>query len=331
MKAIQIVTKGITELCDIPKPVCTDDTMIVKVSYTGLTNGTDRNCLMGMTLWTGVWPYMGINYQHAGVVVETGKNIKNFKVGDHVFVGGVFCGYVHYVQAREDEIVVKLPDEFPLREAALLGVCGVGYHANIRAATQPEDKVIIFGAGVIGLNALQGALAHGAEVYIADVDDKRLEMAKKLGAFGVYNTSTQEGRDACEANGPYTLAFEITGARAIEEFLVGPGFSQAPGTYSSAKCLAHGSRVVMVAGRKDVQYNFNEAESRELTIIHNAHYTADDLKNIIRHVQCGRISLSKLITNEFTYKEGVKMFDTLRDNPADLIGTIINWTNVEDE
>ncbi|MGI6118402.1 MAG: zinc-dependent alcohol dehydrogenase [Bilifractor sp.] len=331
MKAIRFASKGVAELCELPKPVCTDDTMIIEVKYTGVTNGTDRNCFMGMTLALGSWPDMGVNYQHAGVVIEVGKNIRNFKVGDHVFAGGVFVGYVHYIAAHEDDIVVKLPDDFPLKQAALLGVCGVGYHANVRANTRPHDKVVVFGAGVIGINAMQGALAHGAEVYICDVDDRRLDMAMKLGAYGAFNTSTKEGKDAVEALGPFSLAFEVTGAHPVEVFLIGPGFSTRPGTVSSAKCLTTGSRVVMVAGRKDVQYNFNEAEMRELTIIHNTHYNATDIKNIIRHVQAGRMSIEGFMTNEFKYSEGVQLFNIIRDNPSELMGTVVNWSDCGDD
>jgi threonine dehydrogenase-like Zn-dependent dehydrogenase len=189
--------------------------------------------------------------------------------------------------------------------------------------------VIVFGAGVIGLNTMQGALAHGAEVYIADIDDSRLAIAEKLGADGVFNSSTQEGKAAIEANGPYSLAFEVTGAHAIEEFLIGPGFSTRPGTQSKSKCLTQGSRVVMVAGRKDVQYNFNEAEMRELTIIHNTHFTANDVYNIIRHVQQNRMNISGFLTRVYPYAQGVEMFDMLRDNPAKLMGTVVDWSGVE--
>jgi hypothetical protein len=53
MKAILFMSKGVAELCELEKPQCTDDTMIAKVHYTGLTNGTDRNTFMGMTLAQG--------------------------------------------------------------------------------------------------------------------------------------------------------------------------------------------------------------------------------------------------------------------------------------
>lgn len=331
MQAIRFASKGVAELCELEKPKCTDDTMLVKVHYTGLTNGTDRNTFMGMTLAQGWWPDMGVNYQHVGEVIEVGRNITKFKVGDFVFAGGVFVGYVHFIAPHEDDIVVKIPDGFDLKEAALLGVCGVGYHANVRAKTKPGDKVIVFGAGVIGLNVMQGALAHGAEVYIADIDDGRLEIAKKLGADGVFNTSTPQGKAAVEAMGPYSLAFEVTGVHAIEEFLIGPGFSTRPGTHSQAKCLVAGSRVVMVAGRKDVQYNFNEAEMRELDIIHNTHFDKNDIQNIIRHVQRGRMNISNFLTKVYPYAQGTEMFDTLRDEPAKLMGTVIDWTGVKGE
>jgi 2-desacetyl-2-hydroxyethyl bacteriochlorophyllide A dehydrogenase len=326
MKGLLWTSKGVTEIVDYERPVCSDNTMLVQVLYSGLSNGTERNALTGGTYSLGSWPDI-FNYQAVVKVIECGKNIKKYKVGDILF-SGEFQGYAQYRLLREGDLIVKLPDGFDLEAAALLGVCGVGYQANVRAQTKPCDNVLIMGAGLVGLFTMQGALAHGARVTIADIDDKRLEYARSLGADLAVNNGTDEGRKTIEENGPYSLVFEVTGVQSVVDYIIGPGWNLRPGGESKAKCITDHTRIVMVAGRQNVSYNFNEAESRQLTIIHNTHFTADDLKQLVRFINKGTIKIRPLITRIVPFKDSVQIFDTLRDNPNELLGTVFDWSDV---
>ncbi len=324
MKGLRNVDKGIIQICDLEMPECSKDTMLIKNIYSGISNGTERNVLVGGSYWSGVYPDY-FSYQSVGEVVETGENIKEYKVGDIIYAGTT-PGHCEYHLVREDDIVVKLPDDFDLEEAALLGMCGVGFHVAVRGGVTPMDKVLIMGAGLIGLFSMQGALAHGAEVSIADIDSSRLEYAKKLGADYIYNTSTKEGRDALEARGPYDVVFEITGAQPVMEFIFGIGINDRDGAESSSKVLGFRSRVVLCAGRQDVMYNFNEAEAKELSVLHNTHFTVDDLKCIIRLMQKGIIKIRPLITKVIPFADSVSVFETLRDAPQSMMGTVIEYS-----
>ena len=97
-----------------------------------------------------------------------------------------------YATVHRDN-VLKIEKDIPLDRAALVGcavMTGVGAAINT-AKIQPGTSVAVFGAGGIGLNAIQGAALAGAERIIAvDLEDKKLEFAQQFGATHTINPST---------------------------------------------------------------------------------------------------------------------------------------------
>ena len=78
-----------------------------------------------------------------------------------------------------------------LEEGALCEPLSVGVHACRRAGTGPHTKVLVLGAGPIGLVTLMASKAFGSpRVVIIDVDESRLQMAKRLGADATIRVST---------------------------------------------------------------------------------------------------------------------------------------------
>ena len=153
---------------------------------------------------------MIMGHEAAGVVVKLGKNVKHLKVGDRVAIepgvscrmctfckGGrynlckdmVFCatppvhGNLRRFYKHAADFCFKLPDHVTLAEGALLEPLSVGVHACKRANISIGSKVLILGAGPIGLVTLLVAKAMGAsKIVITDLAQNRLNMAKKLGA-----------------------------------------------------------------------------------------------------------------------------------------------------
>lgn len=85
----------------------------------------------------------------------------------------------------------KLPENVSLEEGAMCEPLSVGVHACRRANISPETKVLIIGAGPIGLVTMLAARAFGApKIVMVDVDDLRLSFAKDLGADEIVKGST---------------------------------------------------------------------------------------------------------------------------------------------
>lgn len=89
-----------------------------------------------------------------------------------------------------ENLVFKLPDNVSLEEGAMCEPLSVGVHACRRANVSPDTKVLIFGAGPIGLVTMLAARAFGApKIIVADVDELRLSFAKDLGADATIQVS----------------------------------------------------------------------------------------------------------------------------------------------
>lgn len=107
------------------------------------------------------------------------------------------------------DFVFKLPDHVSLDEGALLEPLSVGVHACERGHVGPGSKVLVLGAGPIGLVNLLVAKACGATtVIITDVRDDRLEVAKKLGADVCIRADKPGVFDEVKKHGPISHAIE---------------------------------------------------------------------------------------------------------------------------
>jgi len=99
--------------------------------------------------------------------------------------------FANYVTVFED-FAFSLPDELSDNAGALMEPLSVGIWANRKAGTRAGDRVLITGAGPIGLLAMQVALAEGAtEVAVTDVAEERLNLARKTGATRTVNVAEE--------------------------------------------------------------------------------------------------------------------------------------------
>ena len=222
MKGVMFVEKGVAAIINEPMPVCTDDAMLLKALYSGVSNGTERSFLMDGNYGAG-WPFpKRIAYQHVSEVIAVGSQITRFQAGDVVF-SATYPGHVEYHLVRRSDLVIKLPQGFDLVAAAQLGVASVSFHDAQRARVRPQDNVLVFGAGLIGQFAAQAARVMGAQVTVAGHHDDRLELARQLGADRVINNATEAGRAEIAQHKPYSVVFECSGGDVLDQIIGLPG------------------------------------------------------------------------------------------------------------
>ena len=314
MKGVMFVEKGKAQIIGEPMPVCADDTMLLEVLYSGVSNGTERSFLMDGNYGAGRPFPKRIAYQHVSRVIEVGSEIKHFQVGDVVF-SATYPGHVEYHVLKETNLVIKLPEVFDLVGAALLGVASVSFHDAQRAQVRPKDNVLVLGAGLIGQFAAQAARVMGAQVTVAGHHDDRLALAKELGADRAINNATEAGNAEIAAHKPYSVIFECSGGDVLDQIIGLPGKPGLVGRRSHA-------RLVMVAGRFDVTYNFNMAGGAELDILHTQHFDQIDLEQVVRLAHRGDIKLRPLVREVVPLDDAVRIYDTMRDHPRQLLGTV---------
>jgi predicted dehydrogenase/threonine dehydrogenase-like Zn-dependent dehydrogenase len=131
-------------------------------------------------------------YSVSGVVIGVGKGIKKFKVGDKVAAAGAQCAHhAEYVSVPEN-LVVKIPEGLSFEEASTVTLGAIALQGVRRIDLRLGEFCVVMGTGLLGLLALQMLKASGIRVIAVDIDERRLAIAKKLGAELIINSSKED-------------------------------------------------------------------------------------------------------------------------------------------
>ena len=210
MKSVQTGAPGAIDIVDLERPTPGPDDVLLRVRACGIC-GTDAAFLhMGGGPFGpgGQMTAVPLGHEPAGEIVEVGADVNGLKAGDRVVVnpqaapsGIIGCGgelggmreYLLIENAVVGHSVAVFPDTVPYDVAALNEPMAVARHAVNRSEAKPTDKVVIFGAGPIGLGAAIWLKLRGVEhVTVADVIPERLQTALAVGADAVIDSSRED-------------------------------------------------------------------------------------------------------------------------------------------
>ena len=116
-----------------------------------------------------------LGYSSAGEIIETGKNVSNFHVGDRVASNGSHAEYV----VVSENLCTRLPDKVTYKEGAFTVMGSIALHGMRLSDTGIGNSVVILGLGVIGQLAAKIAEAQGSNVVGIDPDDSKHEHVSK--------------------------------------------------------------------------------------------------------------------------------------------------------
>jgi D-arabinose 1-dehydrogenase-like Zn-dependent alcohol dehydrogenase len=212
---------------EMPDPQCPPNGAVIRTEAEGVCR-SDWHLWMGDWFWLGLVPNMPfvMGHEFCGVVEEVGKEVHNFKRGDRVVVpfsqgdgSCEFCRTGHSNVCNTPQIpgvtywggygslvgvpgadlnLVKLPEKVGFIDAASMGCRFMtSFHGLIdQAQVKPGEWVAVHGCGGIGLSAINIAAAVGANAIAVDLDDRKLELAKKMGATHVVNAKNTDAVNA---------------------------------------------------------------------------------------------------------------------------------------
>ena len=309
MKGIMFTAKGVTEIIDEPRPECGEDEVLLKTLFSGVSNGTERSFLIGGPYGNQKWPNR-IGYLNISEVVEKGSAITQYELGDVVYTG-TFPGHVEYHTARESALIVKSPPGLGYEAATMLGLAGVSYFNAKQAGVSAKDEVLVTGSGGIGFMAVQAAKYMGAHVTLASRTRNRRELGAKLGADAAFDPETEA--EALRENGSYSVLLECAGVDI--DSLMKP----------KNALLAPFARVALVAGRFRVDYNFLWASMLRVSFHQSTHFDRPTLDKVAGLAAGGTLDLGALIKDVVPIDAAVAIYDTLRDDPMSLGGTVFDW------
>jgi L-iditol 2-dehydrogenase len=267
-----------------------------------------------------------LGHEAGGVVTAVGDGVTTLTVGQRVSVEpGVPCrnceqclagrynlcpdvrffatppydgAFAEYVLMPES-FVYAIPDSISDDAAGLLEPLSVGIWACRRSGVDPESRVLVTGAGPIGLIAAQAASAYGApEVAVTDVVPQRLALADRLGLLAINVAETPISEAGFEPD----VLIECSGnARA---------------TWDAVSTVARAGRVVLVGmGGDEVRLPLSYVQDRELVITGAFRY-ANTWPTAISLTASGRVDLDSLVTGHYGLDRVEDALTASRQNPA---------------
>lgn len=222
-------------------------------------NRTCNICTTDYQQWLGLRPQqafpMAFGHENSGVVVDVGSEVKNVKVGDHVGFGIIGCGvcencrkgknvnlckyrvspskimdkYGYYggrgaaqYKVAKSEEIFKLADDLPFEDGGFIEPLATVLQGIARLRPAVGDKVLVVGAGTMGLLNAQVARLYGADVVISDTIDKKMDTARSLGFEKVLNALEDDymenvKRTSAEEKGPDAIIVAVGASKAYEQ------------------------------------------------------------------------------------------------------------------
>lgn len=312
MKAVQMIEPGKPlELREVPMPVVGAMDVLVQVRAAGICH-SDAHYRSGLS---PVEPLpLTLGHEVAGVVAEVGTAVSRLKSGDRVCIHYMttcgdceycnqateqFCtsgqmigkyrdgGYAEYIVVPARSVFV-LPDEIPFAQGAVM-MCSssTSLHALVKTRMKPGETVAVFGAGGLGMAAIQLAYALGASiVYAVDIKEDKLALAETFGAVPV----NAAGHD------PVKTIANMTNGRGVDVALELIGL---PVTMRQAvQTLAIMGRAGLV-GLSAESFSitpYTEILNKEAEIVGVSDHLAAEMPLLIDFARSGKLNLDNVIT-----------------------------------
>jgi len=296
----------------------------IEVAYTGIC-GTDLHIAHGaMDQRVGVPAVIG--HEMSGRIAELGPHVEGWAVSDPVTVMPLdWCGRCPACRAGHShvchdlnfvgidsagsmqgswtvpvQLLVRLPDDLPLAHAALVEPTAVAAHDVRRGGVRAGEKVVVVGAGPVGMLIALVAGAAGADVLVLELDGYRRAIASRIGLHVIDPARSDVGRLVTKwtSGAGADVAFEVSGS--------------ASGVGTATEVLAVRGRLVMVAIHSvPREVNLFRLFWRELTVIGARVYEREDFEHAVQLVAGGQIPAAELITRIVPLDEVASAFAAL--------------------
>lgn len=306
--------------------------LLVRNEVSAISAGTERACLLDLPNLADAKPgqfpkYLG--YSGVGVVVDKGRSVAGFALGDRVLThwGSVHADHNHIAQDQ----AVRIDDPALRSEHAVFAVIA-GFSLNAIRKTRFEigESAAVVGMGILGSFALALLRSAGAVPLIAtDLSPRRRELALALGAHHAVDPADP----ACSARirevtqGGAKVVIEVTGqAVALKQCL---GFT------------ARGGRVALLGCTRvaDAAIDFYQEVHRPGVEIVGAHTDArpalesrphawtwkDDARALLALMGDGRLAVARILSASFKPGDAAEVYRQLADDPDFPVGAVFDW------
>jgi L-galactonate 5-dehydrogenase len=336
MKAFAITNNKTVQAIDIAEPVLNQNEVLLEVHYIGLC-GSDLNAYRGLMPLVTLPRIPG--HEISGIITGKGNQVPaSYKIGDKATVSpytncGVCpacragrintCEFNQTLGVQRDGALTKrirIPydkvftnDKLSLQELVLVEPLSVGYHGTNRGEVSETDTVLLIGCGTIGIGALCAAVRKGATVIALDIDDAKLEIAKKFGATYLINSKKENAQ---------TRVMGLTRNEGVNVVIEAAGN---PATFVLAlEAVSFSGRVISIGySKEEVHFNSQLIVRKELTV-YGSRNALRVFPSVIQMFERREKPYTSLITKIFTFDQAPEAFKFWDENPGKVSKVLID-------
>jgi 2-desacetyl-2-hydroxyethyl bacteriochlorophyllide A dehydrogenase len=328
MKAVVVNEPGNATLAEIPEPTNGSGETLLQIRMIGLC-GTDLNTFRGKNPLVTFPRVLG--HEVAATILQAGSGITdNLRKGTAVTLAPyTACGQcASCLRGRPNACTsnqtlgvqrdgalterIAIPAEklysanLSLKELCLVEPLTVGFHAATRGRVTKHDTVAVFGCGGVGLGAISASAFHGARVIAIDMDDAKLEIARKAGATELIHSGKED---------LHSRLSKLTDGRGPDCIIEAIGLAH---TFrASVEEVAFTGRVVYIGYAKEpVAYETSLFVQKELDILGSRNALPDDFREVIRMLEDRRFPVDDVISAVVPIEEAPEILRQWSSNPA---------------
>jgi threonine dehydrogenase-like Zn-dependent dehydrogenase len=328
VKAVAVHEPGKATLIDVPEPSSTSGDALLQIRMIGLC-GTDLNTFRGKNPLVTFPRVLG--HEVAATILHVGSKLSDdLREGTAVTLAPyTACGQcaaclrgrpnactsnqtlgVQRDGALTERIAIPAEKLYtaPLsfKELCLVEPLTVGFHAATRGRVTKHDTVAVFGCGGVGLGAISASAFHGARVIAVDMDDAKLEIARKAGATDLIHSGKED---------LHSHLSKLTDGRGPDCIIEAIGLPQ---TFrASVEEVAFTGRVVYIGYAKEpVAYETSLFVQKELDILGSRNALPADFREVIRMLQERRFPVDDVISAVVPIEDAPEMLRQWSSNPA---------------
>lgn len=341
MKSLLLSAYNHLEIADMPVPEPGRGEVLIRVEACGIC-GSDVHGFDGST--GRRIPPLVMGHEAAGTIAALGEGVHSYKVGERVTfdsliscgecvyckrgdlnlcdnrqVVGVSCGdyrrhgaFAEYCVVPQ-RVLYRLADAMTFPEAAMLEPTAVTLHAVRVTELTGGETALVVGAGMIGLLTMQVARMGGCErVFVADIDETRLELARRLGADAVFNSK--------DVDVPAKM-LELTGGQGVDVAFEAVGRNETVGM--AIDSTRKGGTVTLIGNiTPEVTLPLQKVVTREIRL-QGSCAIAGEYPEAIEAISSGKVQVKPLITAVDPLEEGPRWFERLYAHEPNLMKVIL--------
>lgn len=327
MKQVRLYGPQDLRIDEVAMPQAGPRDVVVKVAIFGIC-GTDlgfaRNGYIGQP---GPQP-MPLGHELAGTVYQVGEAVQGVTVGQRVVVHpmkgsnrigtgdlehGGFAEFLLVRDAALGESIFPIPDSLTFERAVLTEPVAVGVHGLNLCQAGPGDRVVLFGAGPIGLGVVAALRHRGVErITVIDIIDERLERALRLGAERTINPLREELEIALQTTFG-TVPGKVTGQPLVDCSLYIDCAGQAALLQKAVVMAKDTARILILATHKQpVELDMVQVLIKELAIRGSLSYP-DEFPEVLAMLSDERLTLEGMHSHSFDFDCFAEAFATAQD------------------